>query len=190
MYSQAIILADSSIMKIGNFGEMQMRYQLMPLASRASAVISDAEAAFAIVKRILIELSTDPKRIKAVASLRNNSIIVSRIRPSEAKTVFMDESVDFIQTSLQKLEGWKQILQNIAQGKTQATVIKDNFSQHVALTGASGYLAIIKLIIPEFVKRDKTNEDGYNSALAELRRCTTILSDCECASEFNSVLIH
>ncbi|MEQ1789517.1 MAG: hypothetical protein ABL857_03640, partial [Rickettsiales bacterium] len=85
---------------------------------------------------------------------------------------------------------WHKTLWLISQGKTKATIMKENIPNHLSVTGATEYLALIKLIIPELSKLDDNSSTNYNTMLAEIRRCTTILSDCECASEMNSVVLH
>ena len=45
MHKQTRNNAHPSVMKIENFDEIQARYQMMPLANRAMAVISDAKPA-------------------------------------------------------------------------------------------------------------------------------------------------
>ena len=179
-------------MKIENFSDMQSRYQSLSLSSRASVVLSDAEPALDTARKILATLSAQPKFAKAIHNLRKNSLIITRIRNSEPKTVLMDDSVDFLEATSHKLEEWHKTLEAIARGQTKATVIKEYLPEHlsVAVAGASGYLSLIKLIIPELIRLDNANQPMYDTMLADLRRCTTILSDCECASELNSVVLH
>lgn len=181
---------DFHIMKIENFGDMQARYLPLPLSSRASAVLCDVAPAFSALKNILESLQHNPQTTKAVASLRNNSLVISRIRNSEAKSSLMDETVDFIRSTSQKLEKWQNILQQIAQEKTKAYIAKDNIPEQFIIVSGSNYLSLLKLVIPELIKLDAKNREKYELMLAELRRCTTILSDCECASELNSVVLH
>jgi hypothetical protein len=179
-------------MKIENFSDMQNRYQNLPVSRRASVVLSDAAPALSTAQEILDTLSGQPKIAKAIHNLRNNSLIISRIRNSEAKSVLMDSSVDFIKATSRKLKEWHKTLECIAQGKTQVTIIKEYLPEHLclAVAGGSSYLALIKLIIPELTRLDNLNQALYNSMLADIRRCTTILSDCECASELNSAVLH
>ncbi len=191
MHKQQLnMIYDFNIMKIENFGDMQARYLSLPLSSRASAVLSDVAPAFSISRNILEFLQHNPEIAKAVANLRNNALVVSRIRNSEAKSSLMDETVDFIKTTSQKLEKWQNILQQIAQEETKAYIAKDNIPEQFIIVSGSSYLSLLKLVIPELIKLDAKNREKYESMLAELRRCTTILSDCECASELNSVVLH
>jgi hypothetical protein len=178
------------MMPIENFSEMQSRYQMLPLANRASAVISDARPAISAAEKILNNLASHAKLDKAITNLRNNSLLTSRIRSSEAKSALMDSSIDFIQMASGKITAWSRTLQHIASGKTKATLIKDNVPEHLSLVGVSSYLPLIKLVIIELSKLDKDNEAGYEAMLSEIRRATTILSDCECASELNNVVLH
>jgi hypothetical protein len=184
------IKSSATLMPIANFGDMQARYQIMPIASRALAVLSDAEIALTTTKRILKELAENSKFSQATANLRQDYFLTSRIRAGEAKTAFMDDCIDFIQITTNKLIQWHKTLWLISQGKTKATIMKENIPNHLSVTGATEYLALIKLIIPELSKLDDNSSTNYNTMLAEIRRCTTILSDCECASEMNSVVLH
>ncbi len=190
MYKETKATSSLPMMPIENFGEMQSRYQMLPLANRASAVISDAQPAISAAHRIISSLSAQPKLEQAIANLRNNSLLTSRIRASEAKSALMDSSIDFIQMADGKITSWNRTLQLIASGKTKATLIKDNIPEHISIIGVSSYLPLIKLVVIELSKLDKDNGDAYERMLSEIRRATTILSDCECASELNSVVLH
>lgn len=190
MHKQIENNSDSPIMKIENFGDMQTRYQMLPLANRALAVISDAEPAFTTAQRILSTLSKKSILRQAISNLRNNNAIISRIRTSEAKTALMDDSIDFIQIAEQKLEVWNKTLNLIAKGNTKATLVKDKLPEHHSVASGSGYLSLIKLVIIELSNLDNNNQAIYNTMLTEIRRCTTIISDCECASELNNVVLH
>ncbi len=190
MQKQINTVPDFPIMKLENFGDMQARYQSLPLDGRASVLLNDAEPAFSTAKQILEALEKNPNTSKALANLRNNDIIISRIRNSEAKSCLMDISTDFIKSTTQKLAKWHNTIQSIAQGKAKASIIKENIPEHFSVAGGSGYLALVKLVIAELVKLDSGNKTIYEATLAEIRRCTTILSDCECASELNSVVMH
>lgn len=184
------MLSSFPMLKIENFGDMQMRYHPLPLDSRASAVLEDVEPAFSTAQKILAALQENPQIAKAATSLRSNSLIISRIRNSEAKSTLIDDSIDFVKATSQKLSKWQSTLQHIAQGKTKASIVKENIPMHFSITAGSDYLALIKLIIPELTRLDEENKDNYDAMLAEIRRCSTILSDCECASELNSIVLH
>lgn len=190
MHNQMKNIPAPFMMQIENFGDMQARYQILSLVGRASAVISDVEPALTTAQRILKTLADNPKTPQAVASLRGNSVMLSRIRASEVKSVLMDDSVDLIKSAAQKLTKWDQNLRMIASGEAQVKLMKENIPEHLSVSGGSGYLALIKLVIPELAKIDKANQAAYDTMLAEIRRCTTIISDCECASELNSMVLH
>lgn len=177
-------------MKIENFGELQARYQMLPIANRALAVIYDAEPALTVAQRLLTNLLGQPKLCQAITNLRNNTSIISKIRASEAKTALMDNSIDFIQIAKQKLEVWNKTLNLIAKGNQKATLVKDQLTEHNSATSGSGYLSLIKLIVVELSNLNNKDKAIYDTMLAEIRRCSTILSDCECASELNSVVLH
>lgn len=190
MHKQTRNNAHPSVMKIENFDEIQARYQMMPLANRAMAVISDAKPALTGAQQILKALSKENNLQKAITNLRHNSSIISRIRPSQAKTELMDESLDFIKNAENKLMQWHKTLDMIASGSTKATLVTNRQSEQHCVVSVSGYLPLIKLVINELSALNKSNADIYNKMLAEIRRCTTILSDCECASELDSVVLH
>ncbi|MEQ1706597.1 MAG: hypothetical protein ABL867_11600 [Rickettsiales bacterium] len=177
-------------MKIESFDDIQARYQMMPLANRAMAVISDAKPALNCALLILRELAKEGDTRQAITNLRHNAAIISRIRPSEAKTTLMDKSVDFIKTAENKLMQWHKTLDLIAHGNAKATLVTNRHSEQHCVVSVSSYLPLIKLVIIELSALNKNNIDTYNKMLAEIRRCTTILSDCECASELDSIVLH
>jgi hypothetical protein len=182
-------------LKLEDFGSMQARYSALSLPKRASAVLEDAQPALAVAQHILVTLRTNPKLPAAVKALRNNQLLTSRMRASEAKTALLDSSVDFIQVTVNKLSGWHKTMQRIANGEDKVSLIQDNIPEHLAMAmagiaSASAYLSILKLIVPELSKLDATRAPEYDSMLVEIRRCATVLSDCECASGLNSVIFH
>ena len=182
-------------MKIEDFGVMQARYQAMSLAGRAAAVLSDASPALAVMEHILGVLSVQPKARHAVAALRKDHMVIGRMRASEAKTNLMDETVDFIRITSQKLAAWCKTLHTIADGKAKASLLGEGVPEHMAIAMAgissvSSYLVIVKLIVPQLAKLDPSRTQEYESMLVEIRRCATVLSDCETASGLNTVVLH
>lgn len=183
-------IADFPVMPINNFGDLQMKYLSLSVPNRAAEVLSDAEQAFNIISDILAELAKEQKTVQAISNLRKNDLIISRIRPSEAKSMLMDDSLDFINLTSKKLSNWYKFLQSVSNGNARATIIQRNLLGQYSITSISNYLALVKLIIPEITKLDSANKDNYDSILASLRRAITIISDCEYASELNSVVLH
>lgn len=195
MQKTAKLSSGALALKIEDFGAMQARYQAMPITSRASAVLADARPALAVAEHILSAISSHAKLKQAVKHLRANHMLIAKMRVSEAKTVLLDDSNDFIQTTQQKLAAWRKTLSRIADGQMKATPIQDNLPEHLAVAMAgivsvSAYLSILKLIVPELAKLDAARAQEYESMLVEIRRCATVLSDCECASGLNSVVLH
>ena len=183
-------IADFPVMPINNFGDLQMKYLSLSVPNRAAEVLSDAEQAFNIISDILAELAKEQKTVQAISNLRKNDLIISRIRPSEAKSMLMDDSLDFINLTSKKLSNWYKFLQSVSNGNARATIIQRNLLGQYSITSISNYLALVKLITPEITKLDSANKDNYDSILASLRRAITIISDCEYASELNSVVLH
>ncbi len=192
MKKQTIAAPAVSGMKIENFGDMQARYGKLSLERRAACVLADAQPAIATAGHILETVSEHPKLKQAIDNLRKNELLISKMRGSEAKTILLDDSCDFIKSTMQKLAAWQKNLERIASGKTRVTLLKEHVPEHFAVTmaGVSGYLAIIKLIIPEIALLDKARQAAYSAMLLDMRRCATVLSDLECASELNSVILH
>lgn len=183
-------ISDLSVMPISNFGDLQIKYLSMSVPNRAAEVLSDVEQAFAIISDILAEIAQEPKTVQAISNLRKSDLIISRIRPSEAKSMLLDESMDFMKLTSKKLSNWYKFLQSVSGGNARATIIQRNLLGQYSITSISNYLALVKLVIPELNKLDSKNQESYDSMLACLRRATTIISDCEYASELNSVVLH
>ncbi len=190
MQRQARATSYSAVLRIENFDAIQARYHMLPLANRALAVISDAKPAFTGAQRIIKELAKEDKLDQAVKNLRSNATLISRMRSSEAKSDLLNDSIDFIQTADDKLTQWHKTLDMIARGSANATLATSKRSEQQCVLSVSGYLPLIKLIIIELAILNKEDADIYDSMLAETRRCATILSDCECASELDSVVLH
>src|SRR4051812_39047316 len=83
-------------MKLVDFGQLQERYQSLKPASRAAAVLTDAEPALAAAERILKDLSSQAAIKQAFDTIRKNSLLTGKMRPSEARTM-LTEGEDFIE---------------------------------------------------------------------------------------------
>jgi hypothetical protein len=61
----------------------------------------------------------------------------------------------------------------------------------IALTSVStvsNYLSIVQVAVAELAKIDSNNAFQHNSELTKIRRCATLLSDCENAAGFTTVV--
>src|SRR5690606_37331956 len=76
--------------KLEDFGKLQARYQAMQLSPRAQAVLADAETALKTADRILANLGNHKRIGEVFDSIRQNSVITGKMRPSEAKNMLMD----------------------------------------------------------------------------------------------------
>lgn len=177
-----------------DFGLLQARYATMSLATRAQTVLVDAEPALQAAERILVSIA-DHAQINAVFDhLRNNHALVGKMRASEARQALADTSNDFIQVTRHKLASWRKTMERISLGEGIARnaaskeYIIGNEPIALAVAGISSlssYLAIVQLAIGELAKRDTTNT-GWAMNLAEIRRCATVLSDYEHASNLTT----
>lgn len=176
--------------KIEDFGVMQSRYEAMKLAERALAVIKDAEPALAAAERILGTIADHDKIKQAFDKLRKNALLTGKMRASEARNMLLDAGDDFIAGTRRKLAAWKKTMERIGQGEGVSNNGGKDFIPRdvpiaLAVAGSSGlasYLSIVQLSVAELAKIDEKNATSYPATIAEIRRCATILSDCENAS--------
>lgn len=191
-------LPPSSLMhlKLEDYGVLQARYQAMKLADRAAAMLLDAEPALKAVDRIITLLEDHPSCAKAFEALRKNHVITGKMRPSDAKQLLMDGANDFTKACGHKLAAWRKTLERLASGegisqRNGKEVINADSSLAMAIIGTMGisaYFSILQLAIGELTKLDAKNVREYQTMLAETRRCSTILSDCENASGITTVI--
>lgn len=174
-----------------DFGELQTRYQSLGLAKRASAVLTDAAAALQVAEAALAAMAASPHTKKAFAQLRQNAMLAGRLRASEAKNLMLDGSDDYIEVTRRKLAAWKHNLERLSQG--EGIIARDDGRESLdphaplalALAGSasiSNYLLIAQLALGELTKLDEKHAPDYTSRVVEIRRCATVLSDCEHAS--------
>lgn len=186
-----------SNMKIEDFGLLQSRYQSLTLANRAKAVLADAEPALQAADRILTQLAEQKESKQAFEKLRRNSLLVGKMRPSDAKVALMDHTCDFLKETARKLATWRKTMERLSAGEAIATENNKEFiqgDQPLALAvsgcmGISNYISIIQLALMDISKGDSKNAGKYASMMAEIRRCATVLSDYENASSFQA-LVH
>lgn len=183
-------------LNLHDFGALQARYQAMSLKTLAASMLEDAAPALELAAEILEHMGTHPLSTKAIASLRGNAALMGRLRPSEAKNQLIDSSVDFVEAAQHKLAAWKKSLERVASGEgvTGADAkerLKSDSPLAVALMGPSGishYLSVIQLALGEMVRLDDKHSSQYAKVTALLRRCSTVISDCESASELQRLI--
>lgn len=184
-------------MKLEDFGQLQSRYQSLPLTHRAQAVLADADTALRTADRILGNLAANKKIGEVFERIRNNSVTTSKMRPSEAKNMLLDSNNDFLDIARHKLAVWRKTMERIAQGEGILfdPKNKEYISSHVplamAISSASTvcmYLSTIQLVYTELAKIDPSQAHKYSLDAAKVRRCSTFLSDCEIAASFKEVV--
>lgn len=179
--------------KLEEFGALQARYLSLPLAQRADAVLYDAEPALQAAEEILETLSGSRHVAAALAAIRASLPLIGKLRPSEAKNVLVDPANDFIACTRCKLVAWRRSMERLAQGEAiEADGGRERLPAHsplgLALLGngtVSSYLSIMQVALGEAVRLDGRNANQYARTTTQIRRCATILSDCETASEIS-----
>jgi len=180
-----------------DFGHLQERYQSLGLARRAATVLLDAEPALQTADRLLTSLAAHSKITPAFDRVRKNHVLTGKMRASEAKNLLVDDNDDFIEATRRKLAAWRKTMERLAQGEDIVSgqdkeYIPSTAPLALAIAGIasiSSYLSIVQLALAELVKIDARNAKRYTSSMAEIRRCATLLSDCEHASGIHT-LVH
>ncbi|NBO19856.1 MAG: hypothetical protein EBV03_11680 [Proteobacteria bacterium] len=155
-----------------------------------------AQPALELAEDVLQLLAKQKEAAQALANLRKSPALLARLRPSEAKNNLMDTSNDFIQSTRHKLAAWHKSMQRLSSGEG---IVQQGGRERMAPdsplalalignSGASNYLSIIQLVLGEMVRLDGDNASQYAKVTAQVRRCSTILSDCEIASDIQSFL--
>ncbi len=188
--------AVTAALAVTDFGKLQARYQALAVAARAQAALEDAKPALQAAQSILDALSPNPKAALAFDHIRKNPAIVGKMRASEAKTALMDPGNDFIQATTHKLAAWGKTMERVGQGEG---VVKDAKREYIpahmpvaaavaTMNTASGYLAVIHLALNEISKIDSKHAGEHQASAAKIRRCATLISDCETASGIGSLV--
>jgi hypothetical protein len=181
---------DIAMLPLADFGELQQRYQSMALPRRARAVLADAEPALRIADQVLAGLHSTPKIHGTLETIRKNTVLTSKMRPSEARNMLMDGNADFIDTARRKLQAWRKTMERLAGGEG---VINEAGLEYVpghapvalalaCISTTVQYLSIIQLALDNLAKSDARNAAKHLSNLAKIRRSATLISDCENAS--------
>lgn len=180
-----------------DYEKLQIRYQSLNLAERAAAVLTDAQPALGIAEDILHKLATNNAIKQVFIKIRKNSLIAGKMRPSDARDLMLDGSSDFIAGTIHKLAAWRKTMERLCQGEGIISLdgretIPANCPIALAIGGTacvSNYLSIIQLALSEQMKTDKKNAVTLRTQISEIRRCATILSDCENAAGITA-LVH
>lgn len=177
--------------KLADYGELQNRYQNLPLAERAKTLLYDAEPAIQLANSILEQLAENNNTKQAINDIRLSLPLIAKLRSSEAKNILIDSSVDFIEATIKKVAAWRRNMQRLSQGEGiqnngENEYIAGDTTIALALIGngsVSSFLSIIQIILGEMVRIDGANASHYAKTTAQIRRCATILSDCDTASD-------
>lgn len=184
----------SGMIPLEDLGKLNARYQALDFISRARQVLHDAEPALRVAEQILRTLAAHEKTPSIIAHLRSDGSLISRMRNCEARGVLMDGNNDFINATLHKIASWRKTMQRIAAGegveKSASGIEYIASSNPVAMavfsiSHLSHYLSITQLIIADLSRIDKSSPN-WNHAIAEMRRCATVIADYEHASGFST----
>lgn len=177
--------------KIEDFGELQARYAMLSLTKRAEAVLYDAEPALRTAEDILVKIAGNKHVQQALVNIRKSLPLIGKLRPSEAKNILVDPGNDFIESTRRKLAAWRKTMERLKAGEGieisgGKEILPGNSAVALAILGnssVSSYLSIVQVALGETVRLDGKNASAYAKTTAQIRRCATILSDCEIASD-------
>lgn len=183
-------------MKLEDFGKLQARYSALGLAHRAGAVLADAKPALVMAEDILAGLGSGGKSRQLFDKLRKNSPLVARMRASDAKSALMDSGNDFLDVTRKKLSAWRKTIERLSLG--EGIVVEGNrefissrdplCAAMLGIASLSSYLSVVQLAIAEQAKAEPDAATYYQSLATKLRRCATLISDCENAGGLASVV--
>lgn len=177
-----------------DYSKLQSRYLGLDLISRAQKVYEDAQAAVTLSQELIEVISQLPESKKALTLIRNDAQLVGRLRNSEAKMVLMDSNADYFSVCKQKIAAWHLAISRLIQKEDVIEmngdlVVPADSALGTTLTmhqGVSCYLAILPVVLGELSQLDAANASQYAKTTAQIRRCGTLISDCETASELIS----
>ena len=184
-------------LRLEDFGALQARYHGLKLTHRAGAMLADAKPALQLAEEILQSLGQGSKTKQLFERIRKNSALIAKMRPSDAKTALLDGSVDFMDVTRKKIAAWRKTIERISLGEGIVVENSQEFLSSsnplcaavLSVGSLSHYLSVIQLAIAEQAKQDSANAVYYQSLTTKLRRCATVISDCESASSLSS-LVH
>ncbi len=177
-------------LKIQEFGSLLSRYQPMTLSERASAMLFDGKSALETAEEIVRQVAGHPGVRTVFERLRKNAMLTGKMRPSEAKNALLDNGSDFPAVTLQKLAAWGKTAERLSKGEgvvmgKNGEYIPGNEPVAAAITSmcaVGGYLSMIQLAFEELIKLEPEKKAHYHSCIVKVRRCATLLADCEHAS--------
>lgn len=186
------------LLPLEDLGALQLRYEPMPLADRARAVLKDAKPAMETASRLLEELAKNPDAKRVFDSIRTNPALSGKMRASDAKNILMDAANDFVAATRNKMDAWQKTMERISQG--EGVVRANNNEEHISgemsvamallsVSSLDNYLSIIQVAFGELAKIDASHASKHQSSIVKLRRCATLISDYDHASSLRS-LIH
>lgn len=181
---------------LADFGQLQQRYQSVTLAQRAQMVLADAQPALQIAESILQKLAGSNPVKQVLAKMRGNALLAGKMRPSGARDLMIDGSADFIAGSLHKLAAWRKTMERLGSGEDIVSIggretVPAASPLALAIAGnacVSNYLSVVQLALSELIRNDRKNATSYRALLSDIRRCATVLSDCEYASGIASLV--
>ena len=178
----------SHMIALSDYGELQTCYAGMSPVERAQAVYDHAEPSVRLALGLLDVIAGLPDCHTAITQLRANDEIMRRLRHNEARATLLDAKVDYLAVCAQKLLAWHQAIRRVAIGEAVNT---DNALGIIlqAHQGVSAYLSLVPLILGEMSHIDAQHASQYAKATAQLRRCATMISDCETASDIMACLL-
>jgi hypothetical protein len=176
--------------KIQDFGSILDRYQALPLAGRARVMLDDGRYALDVAEKIVKEVAEHDAVKTLFDRLRKNAMLLGRMRPSEAKNALQDHGSDFPAVTIQKLAAWAKTAERLSEGEGIVTGKGGEYipgNQPVAaaimsMCSLGGYLSVIQLALDELCRMEPEKKMHYQSNIVKIRRCATMLADCEHAS--------
>jgi hypothetical protein len=184
-------------LQLEDFSTMESRYHGLGLCRRAQTVLADADVALRTADRLLAQLGAHPQLAQAFANIRANAALIGKMRPSEARNILMDPTVDFIDVARHKLAVWRKTMERIAQGEgvmsdhQKKEYISGQIPLAMAIASASSasvFLSVLQLVFGELARLDTASAMKCQIEASKVRRCATFLSDCECAAGFRDAV--
>ncbi|MGE0754712.1 MAG: hypothetical protein AB7L92_06085 [Alphaproteobacteria bacterium] len=180
-----------AVLPLERFETLQERYQSLKLRERACRMLADAKPALDAAEEVLRALAQRPKIRSLISDLRKNTRVIQKMRPSEARNMLMDPHMDFIDVTRRKLQAWRKTMQRLADGEGIISAKDMEYiPRHLPVAGAyacisevSGYLSIVQLLLMELEMKDNKHSESYRFSIARIRRCSTVLSDCQNAAD-------
>lgn len=186
--------AESSVLPLPRFEELEKRYQGLGIRARAQLMLDDAKPALKAAEEVLHHMAENPKTRAIISKLRKDTAVIHKMRPSEARNMLLDTHTDFIDVSRRKLQAWRKTMKRLARGEG---IIQESGMEYIprhlpvasaysCITTTPHYLHIIQVILTELEKKDRKHAEKYHFSHVRVRRCSTVLSDCETAAAISA----